>query len=67
MEDLQQQGTSEKKGPTSLEWDLHRQEIIDLYLQKKLDEVRDHMLTKYAFNARYAIIIHSTRQDVQIV
>jgi hypothetical protein len=53
MPELQHRYAFEKKGPGPDQWELHRQEIIDLYSRRSLEEVREHMLAKHGFEARY--------------
>jgi hypothetical protein len=55
MTELQHIYAFEKKGPGPDQWESHRQEIIELYAQRSLEEVREHMLEKHGFAARYDI------------
>ena len=43
---------AETKGPSSTEWDTHKDEIISLYARHALEEVRVIMEQNYGFKAR---------------
>jgi hypothetical protein len=60
MSELQHQYAFEKKGPGSAEWELHRQEIVEMYSQCSLEEVRERMLKKHGFAARYNLFPYNS-------
>jgi len=42
------------QGPSSKEWERHRETIVGLYRQYPLKRVSDIMRKEYGFSARYA-------------
>lgn len=63
MSGLQHHYAFEKKGPGSAEWELHQREIVEMYSQCSLEEVREHMLEKHGFAARYDLFSYNSKHN----